>query len=322
MPRSGTGGGTAGRPAWERSRGWRWRRAGWRCDARPLPTSSSSATRGTSTFRQPGVPPATAPSCSTHSSRSSTRSSTTGGAFGPRSLAGRALRTVDRVAFRTADYVVADTAAQADFYVDRFGLERDRVGVCLVGAEDRLFSPQPGEPADFHALFVGKLIPLHGLETILDAARLAPEIPFRVMRQRPARDPARERPGKRRAHPLGRLREAAFGASQRRVRARDLRDVRQSVARGSEQGLPGARVRCPTRDGGHAGGARAPHARRGRGARSARGRACSANAVRRLAGDAQMARRIGVAGRATYERTASEAVLGACWRSLLEQFAA
>ena len=30
-------------------------------------------------------------------------------------------------------------------------------------------------------LFVGKLIPLHGLETILAAARLAPEIPFRVV---------------------------------------------------------------------------------------------------------------------------------------------
>ena len=33
----------------------------------------------------------------------------------------------------------------------------------------------------FHALFVGKLIPLHGLETILAAAALAPEIPLRVV---------------------------------------------------------------------------------------------------------------------------------------------
>src|SRR5262249_53351140 len=31
------------------------------------------------------------------------------------------------------------------------------------------------------ALFVGKLIPLHGLETILAAARMASEIPFRVI---------------------------------------------------------------------------------------------------------------------------------------------
>ena len=36
-------------------------------------------------------------------------------------------------------------------------------------------------PAAFRALFVGKLIPLHGVETILAAARLAPEIAFRVV---------------------------------------------------------------------------------------------------------------------------------------------
>ena len=44
------------------------------------------------------------------------------------------------------------------------------LAVCYVGAEDRLFHPgwQPERP--FRALFVGKLIPLHGLETIVDAA--------------------------------------------------------------------------------------------------------------------------------------------------------
>src|SRR4029453_511297 len=32
-----------------------------------------------------------------------------------------------------------------------------------------------------HALFVGKLIPLHGIDTILAAARLTPELPFRIV---------------------------------------------------------------------------------------------------------------------------------------------
>src|SRR4029078_935183 len=35
-------------------------------------------------------------------------------------------------------------------------------------------------PGEFTVLFVGKLIPLHGLDTVLDAARLAPELRFRV----------------------------------------------------------------------------------------------------------------------------------------------
>jgi glycosyltransferase involved in cell wall biosynthesis len=42
------------------------------------------------------------------------------------------------------------------------------------------------------------------------------------------------------------------------------------------------------------------------------------HAIRRLAADEHLARRVGAAGRATYERHASEAVLGACWRGLIE----
>ena len=44
-----------------------------------------------------------------------------------------------------------------------------------------------------------------------------------------------------------------------------------------------------------------------------------AAAVRRLAADPGLADRIGAAGRATYEARASEAVLGARWRALLER---
>jgi glycosyltransferase involved in cell wall biosynthesis len=53
--------------------------------------------------------------------------------------------------------------------------------VCFVGSEDRLFGPGWTPQEDFTALFVGKLMPLHGLETILAAARLAPEVRFRVI---------------------------------------------------------------------------------------------------------------------------------------------
>ena len=242
--------------------------------------------------------------------------------FRATSLAGRALHTVDRVAFRTADYVVADTAAQADFYVDRFGLECDRVGVCLVGAEDRLFSPEPGEPADFHALFVGKLIPLHGLETILAAARLAPEVPFRVIGSGQLETGLANAPANVAHTPWvdyeklpSALRSAGcalgiFGTSAKasRVVPNKAYQALACAVPLVTADTPAARellthdedaVLVPPGD--------AP---------------ALANAVRRLAGDAQMARRIGVAGRATYERRASEAVLGARWRSLLEQLVA
>jgi glycosyltransferase involved in cell wall biosynthesis len=44
-----------------------------------------------------------------------------------------------------------------------------------------------------------------------------------------------------------------------------------------------------------------------------------AEAVRRLAGDHDLGRRIGAAGRALYEREASEAVLGLRWRAIIER---
>jgi glycosyltransferase involved in cell wall biosynthesis len=99
--------------------------------------------------------------------------------FAEGSLAARALRALDRRAFRWSDLVVSDTAANAVAMGALAGL--DRVEHCFVGADETLFTPAWQPRDDFHVLFVGKLIPLHGLRTILDAARLLPHLPFRVI---------------------------------------------------------------------------------------------------------------------------------------------
>ena len=92
------------------------------------------------------------------------------------SLAAKALCGLDRVAFRAADLVVADTHANADFMRELAGIEE--VGVCYLGAEERLFRPTWQRREDFHVLFVGKPAPLHGLELILEAARRLPASRF------------------------------------------------------------------------------------------------------------------------------------------------
>jgi len=101
--------------------------------------------------------------------------------FRARSFAARTLLAVDRRAFRGADLVVADTHAHAEFLAGLAGIPCAKIEVCLVGAEERIFRPgwRPEEP--FTALFVGKLIPLHGVDTILEAARLAPELRLRIV---------------------------------------------------------------------------------------------------------------------------------------------
>ena len=100
------------------------------------------------------------------------------GRFRARSVPARVLAAIDRRAFGAADVVVADTAAHAQLFAT---LGARKVEVCFVGAEERIFQPGWSPPAEFRALFVGKLIPLHGLETILAAARLAPELRFRIV---------------------------------------------------------------------------------------------------------------------------------------------
>jgi glycosyltransferase involved in cell wall biosynthesis len=103
------------------------------------------------------------------------------GRFAPGSPAARLLRWIDRTALRTANLVVADTEENARRLAELASLPPDRLAVCFVGAEERVFRPGWHRPDRFRALFVGKLIPLHGLETILAAARLTPEIRFRIV---------------------------------------------------------------------------------------------------------------------------------------------
>jgi len=226
---------------------------------------------------------------------------------------------VDRRAFRRADRVVADTDAHAEFFRHEFGLAADRVEVCFVGAEDRLFRPgwQPETP--FHALFVGKLIPLHGLETILTAAAIAPEVPFRVVGGGQLEHLLDDRPANVEWVPwveyedLPNEIQAAgcalgiFGTTAKAARVipnkafqaiacatplitADTPAARELLTQGHDALL------VPPGD-----------------------PAALAAAVRRLATDRAYADALGAAGRATYEARASEAELGARWRALLER---
>ncbi len=233
------------------------------------------------------------------------------------SLVARALRLVDRTAFRRADLVVADTAAHARYFGREFGLADDRVAVCFVGADDRLFTPGP-ERDRFHVVFVGKLIPLHGLETILAAAALCPEIEFRLIGSGQLDGLVTRRPPNVRWDPwaeyelLPDIYRAAgcalgiFGTSDKASRVipnkafQALATATPLVTADSEAArelLTDGRdaLLVPPGDS-----------------------AALAEAVRRLAGDFELRLELGMRGRATYEAHASEEVLGRRWRALLE----
>lgn len=244
------------------------------------------------------------------------------GRFRQGSLAARTLEAVDRRAFRSADLVVADTETHADHLAALTGVPRSRFAVCLVGAEERIFQPawRPVEP--FTCLFVGKLIPLHGLDTILEAARLAPELPFRIVGSGQLDAELERRPEnvewvrwveyERLPGELGRAGCALgiFGTSGKAGRVIPNKAY-QALACGTPlitADTPAARellvdgesaLLVPPGD-----------------------PAALAAAVRRLAGDPGLAEHLSGGGLYTFQQRASEAVLGPRWRELLERVAA
>jgi glycosyltransferase involved in cell wall biosynthesis len=226
---------------------------------------------------------------------------------------------IDRGAFRAADLVVADTEAHAAFFRRAFDLDERRLEVALVGADEVLFRPGWQPPAPFHVLFVGKLIPLHGLDTILAAAALVPEIPFRLvgdgqlaplLADRPRNVehvdwvPYPELPSEyqRAGCALG-IFDTGDKASRvipnkvfqalacaRPVITADTPAARELLTDGVDALL------VPPGD---------PQA--------------LAAAVRRVAGSDELASALGERGRETYEARASEAVLGPRWQAILER---
>jgi glycosyltransferase involved in cell wall biosynthesis len=231
------------------------------------------------------------------------------------SLPARVLRAIDRAALRAADSVVADTKANAAFLADYAGIEEP--AVCYVGAEERLFVQGWKRPERFTALFVGKLIPLHGVDVILDAARRLPDIAFRMVGSGQLDLLLRERPANVEHIPWIDYTElpaeyaragcalGVFGASAKAHRVIPNKAF-QAMAVGSplvtaategvsellENGLNALLTPDSTGE-------------------------SLAHAIQTLHDDPELAERIGRAGRETFERNASEDVLGRRWREIV-----
>jgi len=101
----------------------------------------------------------------------------------PRHPLARLLFAWEWLASRAADRVLLDTRSHAEAFAAAYRLPRNRVAAVFVGAEPEAFpaGPPPARVeghAPVRVLFYGQLIPLHGVETILRAARAAREEPF------------------------------------------------------------------------------------------------------------------------------------------------
>ena len=236
--------------------------------------------------------------------------------FSPRSPAARVLEAIDRRAFDAADVVIADTQAHADFFAS---FTTTAIEVCFVGAEERLFRPGWRPPDQFTAVFVGKLIPLQGVDVILAAARLAPELRFRIIGSGQLEDLLAQRPSNVEHVPwvnYERLPEELYAAGCALGIFGTTPKAQRVIPNKAFQALacatplvtadtPAARellvdgesaLLVPIGD---------PQA--------------LAESLRRVAADVELVRSLSARGRAAYETHASEAVLGSRWRGIIER---
>jgi glycosyltransferase involved in cell wall biosynthesis len=88
-------------------------------------------------------------------------------------------KAIDRWAFRFSDLIIADTQAHKDYYCRQFKLRPGKIAVIPVGFDDRIYKAERsrrrrvsrGSGSSFTVLFFGSFLPLHGVETVVEAAR-------------------------------------------------------------------------------------------------------------------------------------------------------
>lgn len=98
----------------------------------------------------------------------------------PQSLSARLIHALEKSVCQKADLVLIDTAAHTRYLQEEFGVPEERLAVVWIGSSDRLFPPAPApapSSSPFQVLWFGTYIPLHGLETIVQAAKLLEDDP-------------------------------------------------------------------------------------------------------------------------------------------------
>jgi glycosyltransferase involved in cell wall biosynthesis len=81
-------------------------------------------------------------------------------------------RNLDRISFMLSDVVIADTSEHARFFRAGFGIREDKLRIIPVGFDEDTFAiaPHRRKGDALEVLFYGSFLPLHGIETIIEAA--------------------------------------------------------------------------------------------------------------------------------------------------------
>jgi glycosyltransferase involved in cell wall biosynthesis len=88
----------------------------------------------------------------------------------------------ERALMAMPDFIVWDTSCHVDFAAEYLGVPREKMCPLFTGTDEKVFKPVADEgesDGTFRVLYHGAYLPLHGTETIVEAARLTQYLPIR-----------------------------------------------------------------------------------------------------------------------------------------------
>lgn len=93
-------------------------------------------------------------------------------------LPAKLLCAADRATAARCRRMIVDTRADGVYFADAFGADRIKMRVLYLQADDRIYYPRPAPPhgaEEFRVLYFGSILPLQGIGTVLECARLLRE---------------------------------------------------------------------------------------------------------------------------------------------------
>ena len=92
----------------------------------------------------------------------------------PNSIKAKFVHFVEKMTCKWSDLVLTETFASRDYFVNEFAVDKKKFRRLFTSADESVFRPIPyKEPKqEFKVLFWGSFIPLHGLATIIEAAKI------------------------------------------------------------------------------------------------------------------------------------------------------
>lgn len=97
--------------------------------------------------------------------------------FSKGSLAARLIHNLDEKTIRFADKIIVDTKAHGKYFVDEFGADEGKIEVLYLEADENIYHPTNVKKRQEWkdkcvVLYFGSILPLQGVDVILDAIRL------------------------------------------------------------------------------------------------------------------------------------------------------